>query len=801
MSPAARGPERVHTNLGEPDPPVDVVHEGYCVLVTRRSGAIGEDPDEGLFDFDCRLLSWWRLTIDGDLPEFVSPLWDGRSRWGGVLRLKTKDGHADGPRLPQDALELTIRRRVGAGMEERLRLTNHSQAPRTATVRLELGSTFEDTVEPPTHDRPQQGTTTATWDEANCEIRFDFADAEGELRVERGLRVRLSPSPHVGSIDVRACAPTRARPLDGAREVAMAMAVEVRLEPRESTELRLDYGSLVDGTWRWPRPVERDSGEGPISAPEAWLLDADAKRLRITSANPTLDEILDMAARDLLELRNRDLPGDDDEAWLPNAGVPSYTGVFGRDALIAGMQALPFGREPLAGSLRWLHETQGRTYDETTEEQPGRMLHELRRGPMADLHRIPQHRFYGAHTTSTLFARALAEHWLWTGDIAVVEHHLPAARRALDWAARDGDRDGDGFMEYAATARAGLKNEAWKDSSEAIRYPDGRQVENPIATVEEQAFHIWALESTAGLLVATGDDAEADELLRRARTLRRRWHEAFWMEREGWYAVALDPAKEQIRTIASNGAHGLGVGVVPVDLAERVVRRLLAPDLFTGWGIRTLSNEHPSYNPLAYHLGSVWPFENAMFVAGLRAYGYDDEAEQLLTAELTAAGHFRESRLPELFGGHALDELEVPTVYPDSNITQAWTASAMASLVQTMLGLRPLAPLGALLLVRPRLPAWLPWLTLERLRVGDTHITIRFERDARGATRHEVVSQDGPLDVVRTDMDPGSGGAFSDVAVALGPGAAPGSGDSRTLRAVLTILLGRPEGDGEGDRG
>lgn len=573
----------------------------------------------------------------------------------------------------------------------------------------------------------------------------------------------------------------------------MAIDMHLSLGAREATELRMDYASLVDGRWRWPRPEDHDGPAGRVTVSEAWLAALEDRRLRVHSASPALDEIIDVAARDLLALRNRDLAGDSDDDWMPSAGVPSYTGVFGRDTLIAGIQALPFGPEPLTGSLRWLADTQGRVDDETTEEQPGRMLHELRRGPMADLHRIPQHRFYGAHTTSSLYPRALAEHWLWTGDASLMRRHLPAARRALEWAERDGDRDGDGFLEYAPTAPGGLKNEAWKDSTEAVRYPDGREVENPIATVEEQVFRLAAIEAVAGMLFATGDDAEAACLVRQAGELRARWHGAYWMPDHDWYAFALDKDKAQVRTIASNGAHALTTGAAPAAVVPAIVRRLFAPDLFSGWGVRTLSSDHPSYNPLAYHLGSVWPFENAMFAAGLRAYGFDDEADHLITRQLAASGHFRESRLPELFGGHARNEAEVPTVYPDSNITQAWTASAMASLVQTMLGIRPVAPLGVLLLVRPRLPGWLPWLTLHALRVGDASVSIRFERQPDGSTRHEVLAQTGPLAVRRTDGLP-EDGPFSDVVHALAEGARLRTPDDRTLRAVRTILRGSHDG-------
>jgi glycogen debranching enzyme len=791
MSSAERsGPSLADTNLGVRDPHVDVVHDGYTVLVTRVTGELGETSDQGLFDFDCRILSWWYLRVDGEAPGFVSalPVHDGR--WGAVNRVKRSGGTDEGPALPQDGIEVIVTRRVGRGMEEQIRLTNHSMAPCTPDLELELGATFQDTVEAPTADHPQHGSLTASWDQAARAAELAFEDAEGDLTVRRVLRVTVTPPLEVPAsahrINALACVPDRAEPLaPGLRETALRLSLRVPLAARGSVELRLVYESLVDGEWRAPLPEESVAGQPESqTAHERWRADEAASGPAVRSANPSLDRTLAVAAADLRELRNWDLPGDADDSWLPNAGVPRFTGVFGRDSLLAGVQSLAFGRAPLAGALRWMADTQGRVHDLETEEQPGRMLHEHRRGPMSDLRRIPQHRFYGAHTTSSLFPWALAEHWLWTGDLEAVRRWLPPAHRALAWAARDGDRDGDGFLEYAGTARAGLKNQAWKDSGEAVRYPDGRQVDNPVATVEEQAFHLHALECLAGLALAVGEEAEAAEALGRARTLRTRWHEAYWMPADRWYALALDARKDQVRSVGSNPAHGLLAGSVPPECAPELVARLFTPDLDSGWGIRTLSSRHPSYNPLAYHLGSVWPFENAMFAAGLRAYGFDDEAEQLISGQLTGAAHFRESRLPELFGGHDRRALGVPTVYPDSNTTQAWTASAMASLLSTVLGLRPLAPVGRLALVRPRLPAWLPWLVVERLPVGEAKVSMRFERRPDGCTAHEVMALEGTLEVVRTDERPDASGPGSEVLPLIA------DVEPSVRRAIRTTLVG-----------
>jgi glycogen debranching enzyme len=449
----------------------------------------------------------------------------------------------------------------------------------------------------------------------------------------------------------------------------------------------------------------------------------------------------------LLALRAWELePSTDGSAWVVNAGVPSFTGFFGRDAITAGWQSAMLGVEPLRGALAVAAHTQGTRHDTWTEEEPGRMVHEMRRGPLSTLGIRPHRAYYGSQTTGSMFLLGLTELWHWTGDDDLLRVHRDAALRTIDWAETLGDPDGDGFLEYQRRSPDGLKNQGWKDSDEAIRYPDGRIVENPISTVEEQAFHYMALQRMAEILVALEEPIErANALLRRAAALREAWHAAFWLPDERFYALALDANERQVSTIASNVGHALGVGIVPPEHAPAVADRLLADDLFSGWGIRTLSSVHPSYNPFAYHLGAVWPVENATIALGFKRYGLDDHLDQLVDGMFSAIAACRHLRLPEAVTGHDRRDLPTPLPYPGSQSPQAWSASATIQLVQVMLGLYPFAPARVLGLVRPRLPAWLPSVTLRGLRVGEATTTLRFERQSDGTTRHTVLDQDGPL--------------------------------------------------------
>jgi glycogen debranching enzyme len=375
-------------------------------------------------------------------------------------------------------------------------------------------------------------------------------------------------------------------------------------------------------------------------------------------------------------------------------------------------------------------------------------VHEMRRGPLADLNLLPRAAYYGSQTTTAMFVVALSEYWHWTGDSAALDHYRGAMLRTFDWAARYGDRDGDGFLEYERRSPKGLKNHGWKDSDEAIRYPNGRLVENPIATVEEQAYHWIALQRAAEIFVALDDQGRADEFLERARQLRRRWHDAFWMADEGFYAMAIGPEKEQVRSIGSNAGHAMAAGLVPPEHAARCADRLMADDLFSGWGVRTLSVQHPSYNPLGYHLGTVWPVENATFALGFKRYGLDDHVERLATAMFDAARHFRHHRLPEAIAGYARGETAIPTVYPGSNSPQAWSASAIVQLLQAMLGIYAFAPAHILVLVRPRLPEWLPRVLVRGMRVGDARVSLRFERGRDGYADAEIIERSSTLFVL-----------------------------------------------------
>ncbi|HEV2764677.1 MAG TPA: amylo-alpha-1,6-glucosidase, partial [Pyrinomonadaceae bacterium] len=312
-----------------------------------------------------------------------------------------------------------------------------------------------------------------------------------------------------------------------------------------------------------------------------------------------------------------------------------------------------------------------------------------------------------------------------------------------------GDLDGDGFYEYRTRSEQGVRHQAWKDSPDAVVYEDGRQVEPPIATCEEQGFAYLAKLHMSEVLWWLDEKEQAKRLYREAGELKKRFNEAFWMDTEGFFALGLDPQKRQIKSITSNPGHCLATAVVDEALVPRTAARFLREDLFSGWGVRTLSSGHPAYNPYSYHRGSVWPVEHGTFAVAFMRYGFHKEVELITRSQFEAAALFDFYRLPELFGGHPRDaDHPFPAFYHQACSPQAWSASAVFCMLQALLGLYPYAPLN-LLLVDPHMPEWLPEITLQNLRVGEGVVTIRFYRTEGGGGDYEVLDKRGPLHVVR----------------------------------------------------
>jgi glycogen debranching enzyme len=734
------------------------------VLCTDGHGSV-TDEKHGLFHRDARVLSRHELTVDGRRPDFVAATQPESDRWTAVFRCARTGGDAEGPRLPQDALEIIVERTVGPGLVESIRIRNRSAVACRVPLRLAVDGDFADLAELG-RDREQQGSVIREIDRDARSLRLTYEVTANGRVDRRGIRVDVIDPSSPATIDAGGC------------------SFELDLDGGAAWAATIAFAVLDAGAWR-SRTV--DTADPRVRQRRAWR-----RRRPAVASVDRLREPFERAADDLFDLRNWELEEQilgrtDGSRWILNAGTPMFTGLFGRDVITAGWQSAMLGPRALAGALDAVAASQADLDDPWRDAEPGKLIHEQRSGPLAALGLTPRDAYYGSQTTPALFVLALSELWHWTGDDAYLRRHVDVAAKAMEWARESGDLDGDGFLEYRRRSPRGLRNQGWKDSDEAIREPDGSIVEGPVATVEEQAFHLLALERMAEILVALGRDDAADAYLHRARELRKRFHEAFWMPAEGFYAMALDGAKRPVRSIGSNCGHALAAGLVPRGLAGTVANRLLAPDLFSGWGVRSLSESHPSYNPFAYHLGCVWPVEQATFALGFKRYGLDRHLDRLVDAMFDAASASPNRRLPEALTGHGRDDVPSPVPYPAANVPQAWSASALVQLVQIMLGLYPFAPLHMLAVIRPRLPAWAPEVCLTDLRIGSAVVDLRFRRRPDGFASWHVDRRRGPLIVVGAGPpdDPGPRSRIERLELA-GLDRAPG----RLARAAR-IALGR----------
>ena len=411
--------------------------------------------------------------------------------------------------------------------------------------------------------------------------------------------------------------------------------------------------------------------------------------------------------------------------FVPAAGVPWFLALFGRDSLTVSLQNAMVHSSFARGALEVLSRHQATRRDDYRDAEPGKIMHELRRGELAHFKLIPHTPYYGTADATILYLIVLHNAWRCTGDPDLLARFLPVAEKCLNWIDKYGDRDGDGFQEYQTRSDAGAYNQGWKDSGQALVNTDGSIVTTPIALVEIQGYVYDAWLRMAQIYDALGKSARAQTLREKAEALFVRFNDTFWDEESGFYAFCLDGEKKQVLSVASNPGQCLWSGIVPPDRAAKVVKRLMEPDMWSGWGIRTLSTHNPSYNPNSYQNGAVWPHDNGIIAMGFRRYGFADEAACIARDISGAAGYFVQHQMPELYSGMQRDPTDFPVQYLGANVPQAWAAGSCFAMLQMIVGFQPDAPAGKLY-IDPVLPEWLPKLTIRDLQVGENVFDLRF---------------------------------------------------------------------------
>ncbi len=699
-------------------PPVITINYGNTFLVSEFDGSITNASDQGFYSRDTRYISRYQLYIDGQpwtLLNSAAITYYASRTYLANPRVITEHGE-----IAPAILGLVLSRVVAEGLHEDIDLRNYSCQPLHFNLEILIRSDFADIFEVKAKEFTRRGHIETEWKSDSQQLITCYRHDD----FRRSLIVRME---HCTSTAVYG---------NG------RLNFEVDLPPGAAWHACCKY-EILEG--------DRLRG-APHECAHALHRSKTARNLshwkqvttQITTSNEDFYWLYRQSVEDMAALR---LPRDDEQQqeMLAAAGVPWFVSVFGRDSLIVSLQNLIVYPDFARGTLRRLADLQATEIDDYRDAEPGKMPHELRSGELAHFKRIPHTPYYGTADATILYLIALHEAWKWLGDDLLFPHYEDVVWRCLEWIDHFGDRDGDGFQEYQTRSGRGYENMGWKDAGDAVVYPDGSLVKGPKALCELQGYVFDAKLRIADGAEYFGHPERAAQLRKEAAELQSRFEERFWCEDLGYYAYALDGDKQPVKTIASNAGHLLWSGIVSPERAEQVVRRLLKPDLWSGWGIRTLSKRNPAYNPFSYQNGSVWPHDNGIIAMGFKRYGFAKEAGMIARDVSEAASYFRFSRLPELYAGVKRRPGTFPVQYLGANVPQAWAAGSVFHLIRAILGLDADAHKKTLY-IDPVLPRWLPDITLHQLRVGQAAVDIRFWREGE-ATRHDVLAVTGELKV------------------------------------------------------
>ncbi|HEX9681770.1 MAG TPA: glycogen debranching N-terminal domain-containing protein [Acidimicrobiales bacterium] len=676
-------------SLAHADGAVTLV-QGQTFALSGRTGDMSSDLPHGLFVLDTRILSRWELRANGHrieplAVEVVEPF-----AAAFVARGAPPPGHADAD------LVVFRRRHVGRGMRERIIITNHGMAPTPLSVEVVCDVDFADLFEVKESRVRRRGHHLREFD--SRALRFGH---RGEV-IDKDVTVTLSQEATV--------------------EPGVAMWTTT-LAPGATWECCLEVTVGLDG--RAIEPRFRCRGDDADAVPARRLDEWRARLPVIDTDHSGLTQTLRRSGSDLGALRIFD-PEHPDLPILA-AGAPWFMTVFGRDSLLTAWMTLIADPSLARGVLETLARFQGTEVNASTEEEPGKILHEMRFGETRSLSLGGGDVYYGSIDATPLFVMLLGELRRWDPSDAVVDRLLPHADRALEWIEAFGDRDGDGYVEYQRATDHGLANQGWKDSWDAIRFADGTLAQTPIALCEVQGYVYAAYVARAHFAREAGDTGGYERWATKARELRRRFNEDFWLDEHGSYALGLDADKKPIDAVVSNVGHCLWTGIVDPERAGLVADRLLAPDMFSGFGVRTLATSMAAYNPVSYHNGSVWPHDNAICAAGLARYGFTGHAQRIIEAQIDVAST-SEGALPELFAGFDRADLSVPAAYPTSCSPQAWAAASPLLWLRTMLRLDPWTPHGEVW-IHPELPPSIRRIQVDGITVAGKPLTVTVDGD------------------------------------------------------------------------
>jgi glycogen debranching enzyme len=665
-------------------------------IVLDSHGDIGASvggPD-GLFNADTRYLARLELVLDEMQPLLLgSNLRDDNSAL--TVDLTNPDIYRQGRIvLQKDMLHIVRTIFLWRGTAyQRIGLQNHGDRPASIDLTLLFDSDFADLFEVRGEKRPRRGIGSSRL-LGPADVLFEYHGLDGKTR---STVLHFDPRP--------------------TRLGVNAATWHLDLAPHGISSLFVAVSCNKPATFR---PARFFRG---LLAHRREMRRSTAGATSIETSNNIFNEVLCQSMADLNMLMT-----DTPQGRYPYAGIPWYSTTFGRDGIITALQMLWIDPRIARGVLRRLAYYQARTFDPLADAQPGKILHEMRSGEMADLREVPFAQYYGSVDATPLFVLLAGLYVERTGDEETLGELWPSIEAALGWIDGAGDPDGDGFVEYRRASEHGLANQGWKDSYDAIFHADGRLAEGQIALAEVQGYVFAAKQLAARCALRMGLMERAGQLATEAQTLAMRFEQAFWCDELGTYALALDGAKQPCRVRTSNAGQLLFSGIVPADRARQVAADLMRPHLFTGWGIRTVAQGEARYNPMSYHNGSIWPHDNALIALGLGRYGLKDSLAHLFKALFDAATYMDLRRLPELFCGFRREQGRGPTLYPVACAPQAWASATPFTLLEAALGLEFDAGRGEIRLRNPRLPAFLNEVVLRELHLGPSSVDLRVSR-------------------------------------------------------------------------
>jgi glycogen debranching enzyme len=674
------------------------INRNYHVLIAQPDGRVKRGSDGGFYARDTRFVSSYELTVAGKRPQLLNAC---TVRFFSARHVMTNPRLVT-PDLELDAgsLALTLARTIQEGVHEDYDVVNHARRAVRFELAIAMDFDFADMFDVRSIGRQRdrkQASRSSVWSDEKRQLVATYT--HGPFSRELHIVCERSDSQPVW------------------REGQIVFDLELAPKQRWHTCVRwlpVTQPGVV-GTTLDCLALEQSEDVEP----------ALGSHVSLATVNGSVQLAWDRAVMDMESLRLVD-PNHPDDV-VPAAGTPWFLTLFGRDSLVTSMQTVLGSPELARGTLARLSALQATRDDPERDMEPGKILHEIRYGEIAELGILPFQPYYGTHDATSLFVIELAHVYEWTADRDLLIRYLPAAEAAMAWIDRYGDRDGDGFQEYATRSSKGFYNQSWKDAHDAIPDEHGAQAPLPLALCELQGYAYDAKLRLAQIYEALGREEDATRLRTEAYQLFERFNDAFWWESEGTYFLGLDGDKHPIRTVASNPGHCLMSGIVPRERARRVAFRLLAEDMWSGWGIRTLSADHPAYNPFSYHTGSIWPHDNATIASGFTRYGLRAETARIALAMFDAANAFAAHRLPELFSGLPRTHDDFPVQYLGANVPQAWAASAIFRLVTIMCGIHARREAGrSRIYLDPALPDWLPELTLRHIRAGTGLLSVHF---------------------------------------------------------------------------